>query len=122
MWLLIDADRDHRTGWEGYDYIVNRVAPGERTARLERSAGAGGGWKWEPAGEAPFRVEGADLHLAIPRAMLGIAPGRPVRLDFKWADGVLATGEIVSWLDAGDCAPDGRFNYRFEEREPAAGK
>jgi hypothetical protein len=28
MWLLIDIDQDRATGWEGYDFIVNRNCPG----------------------------------------------------------------------------------------------
>ncbi len=35
MLLLIDADRSRKTGWEGYDLIVNRKAPGvlEKSSR-----------------------------------------------------------------------------------------
>ena len=38
MWLLIDIDSDPRTGWEGYDFIVNHRIDGDRhhLAREER--------------------------------------------------------------------------------------
>ncbi|MHB8520128.1 MAG: hypothetical protein ACYDH9_05170 [Limisphaerales bacterium] len=112
MWLLIDVDRDHRTGWEGYDFIVNHSAHDTRQTRVERNAG---GWKWAAAGEIPMRAAGNELHLAIPRTLLGFEADQPIRLDFKWADDVPDNGDIVSWLDAGDTAPNGRFNYRFEQ-------
>lgn len=112
MWLLIDVDRDHRTGWEGYDFIVNHSTHDARKTRVERNAG---GWKWAAVGDIPMRAAGNELHLAIPRTMLGFGVDQPVRLDFKWADDVPDNGDIVSWLDAGDTAPNGRFNYRFEQ-------
>ncbi|NLX13388.1 MAG: hypothetical protein GXY44_07020 [Phycisphaerales bacterium] len=112
MWLLIDIDSDRRTGWEGYDFLVNRTRPGATTASLERHTD---GWGWETVGEVPIRIVGDALHLAIPRKMLGLSATKPFRLDFKWADNVPANGDIVSWLDAGDLAPNGRFNYRFDE-------
>ncbi len=112
MWLLIDSDGDHRTGWEGYDFLVNRTRSGAATASLERNAG---GWHWEPVGEVSMQMNGDALHLAIPRKMLGLSETKPLRFDFKWADNVPANADIVSWLNAGDTAPGGRFNYRFDE-------
>ena len=29
MMLLIDADRNHRTGWNGYDFLINRTMRGK---------------------------------------------------------------------------------------------
>ncbi len=113
MALYLDTDRDHRTGWEGYDFVLNRrPATGDR-ATLERSLG---GQRWERVSEVPLRVAGEELWLEVPRTALGLEASRgPLRFDFKWADNVPDNGDIVSWLDAGDCAPNGRFNYRFEE-------
>ena len=59
-------------------------------------------------------VSSNELHLAIPRAALGLDPaGQSLSFDFKWADNVPAGASMVDWLEAGDCAPNGRFNYRF---------
>jgi hypothetical protein len=113
MALYLDTDRDHRTGWEGYDFVVNRRPATRDRATLERSLG---GQRWERVSEIPLRVAGDELWLEVPRAALGLDAARgPLRFDFKWADNVPDSGDIVSWLDAGDCAPNGRFNYRFEE-------
>ncbi|HZL33773.1 MAG TPA: hypothetical protein VFC78_00600 [Tepidisphaeraceae bacterium] len=109
MNLLIDADRNHATGWEGYDFLINRARPGEGTCGIERNAG---GWKWENAGAAHYAVRGNEMHLAVPRSALGLGAGVP-RFDFKWADNVPPTGNIADFIDKGDVAPNGRFNYRF---------
>lgn len=113
MALYLDVDRNHRTGWEGYDFVVNRVAPSGERAVLERHVG---GLRWQRVAEVRQRFAGDTLLLEIPRADLGLrSENGPLRFDFKWADNVPDNGDIVSWLDAGDCAPNGRFNYRFEE-------
>ncbi len=111
MTLFIDADRDRATGWEGYDFVVNRTVKDPATAVLERNAG---GWSWTPAGEAPMAAAGSELHLAIPRAALGLEKG-PLRFDFKWADNVPYSGDISEFITTGDVAPNGRFNYRYQE-------
>jgi len=110
MWLLLDVDGSAATGWHGYDVVVNRSAPEGGWATVERHAG--GGWNWEMAGRVPVRWEGAQLHLELPRRLVGPAGGAGAFFDFKWVDHVPEGGDMVSWLDAGDCAPNGRFNYR----------
>ena len=112
MMLLIDADQNHRTGWEGYDFVVNRQVRDGATTTLERHTGPG--WAWQRVAEVKMLVSSNELHLAIPRAALGLDPaGQSLSFDFKWADNVPAGASMVDWLEAGDCAPNGRFNYRF---------
>ena len=43
MWLLIDADQNPATGWEGFDYIINRTIENGKTW-LEKNEG---GWHWK---------------------------------------------------------------------------
>lgn len=120
MWLLINIDADHQTGWEGYNFLLNRTVPDQGRSLLEESAG---GWDWRPVGEVRFRVEKNEMHVAVPRSLLRNAadPERPLRLDFKWVDNVQREGDILEFLQNGDAAPNGRFNYRYAE-ELAKGK
>jgi hypothetical protein len=111
MMLFIDADHDPRTGWLGYDAVVNRLAPGATRATLERSAGAG--YSWAPAADIAYHLAGNELVLDIPRAALGLPDG-PVTLDFKWADNIMETGEASDFTLNGDAAPNDRFNYRAQ--------
>ena len=98
MLLLIDADQDASTGWNGYDFVVNKV-PGKLMAY-----GPGG---WSPVAEVDYVVSGNQLELSIPLTLLG---GRTA-FDFKWADhcGPLEDPMFLQ----GDAAPNRRFNYRF---------
>jgi len=114
MLLFLEVDGNPATGWCGYDLVINRSLTqrdGRWIGSCERSAS---GWNWRPVGEAAFTVDGCDLQLALPRSLLASPPG-PLRLDFKWADGIPATGDALHFMDHGDAAPNGRFNYRFSE-------
>lgn len=110
MRLYIDIDRDHETGWEGYDFVVNRISPDGKRAVVERS---NGGWEWSRAGEAQLRVENDRMELRIPRAVLGLQRGADFELEFKWADNTQHDGDIADFWVSGDAAPAGRFNYLY---------
>ncbi len=113
MVLFLDVDRDHRTGWEGYDFMVSHAGRTNASGMVCRNTG---GWKWTPVVEVSGVMAGNDMHLAIPRVALGLEPAKgPLRFDFKWADNVPDSGNILDFIDNGDVAPNGRFNYRFSE-------
>jgi len=109
MLLLIDADRNPKTGWEGYDFIVNRTVDGTQTW-LEQNTG---GWNWKKVAKVALKVEGSELMLAIPRAALGLPAGEAITFDFKWWDNPQKPGDIMDTYLSGDAAPDGRFNFRY---------
>jgi hypothetical protein len=109
MWLLIDADQNAKTGWEGYDFILNRTMDGQETW-LEKNTG---GWKWAKVAKVAFVRQGNELMLAVPRNALGLPEGDAVALDFKWWDNTQKPGDIMDAYLSGDAAPDGRFNYRY---------
>jgi len=109
MWLLIDGDQNAKTGWEGYDFILNRTMDGQ-TTWIEKSTG---GWKWEKLARIEVVTIGNKLMFAVPRQALGLPPGDAVQLDFKWWDNAQKPGDIMDTYLSGDVAPEGRFNYRF---------
>jgi hypothetical protein len=114
MWLLIDADQNAATGWQGYDFIVNRTLEAGGKTWLEKNEG---GWRWRKVAPLDYRLEGNELHLAIPRAALGLAPAETLlSLDFKWADNVQSPGDVMDFYTSGDVAPEGRFMYRYVGR------
>ena len=113
MWLLIDADQNPQTGWEGYDFLLNRTPDGKGTW-LEKNVG---GWTWERVARVSLVVEGNELMLTVPRAVLGLPDGDAARFDFKWWDNSQKPGEIMDTYLSGDVAPDGRFNFRYLCRE-----
>jgi hypothetical protein len=116
MWLLIDRDQNPKTGWEGYDYLVNHTLGPDGKTWLEKNDG---GWHWSKVALLNLHRKGNELAIAIPRAALGLPEGNArVALDFKWADNLQHPGHIMDFYLSGDVAPEGRFNYRFEARPP----
>jgi hypothetical protein len=111
MLLFLDTKGDHRAGWAGYNFVVNRTVRDASTTELEESLG---GWRWRRKADVRYRVEGNELALAIRRADLGLDEGdRPVQFDFKWADNTQKPGAVDEFTVNGDSAPNGRFNYRY---------
>ncbi len=109
MLLFIDADQNPRTGWMGYDFVVNRGGVTDKTTTI--SANIGGGYAWGKPRTIPLRAAGRELELAIPRRILGLSKGA-TRFDFKWADNIPARPDIMDFYSEGDVAPNSRFNYR----------
>lgn len=78
MRLFIDADCNHATGWEGYDFVVNRTPPTPRTAILERHTAA------TPLSSASCDPSPATTH--------GSASGDPALVPLSNASGGFVTG------------------------------
>ena len=109
MLLFIDADQNPKTGWEGFDYLINAgVIDGKQTTVMKRE-----GDKWVRVAEIPYRVEGNRLLLAVPRSVLGLADR--LAFDFQWADNIQRLDDITALFLHGDTAPARRFRYRFQK-------
>ncbi len=107
MQLLIDTDRNPKTGWHGYDFVVNSrvLSPTRTTLKRLRD-----GKTWTVA----CRVEGNQLAVTVPRAQLGLIGTQTITFDFHWLDNVpIGQGDLADWWYVGESAPDGRFNYRY---------
>ena len=112
MRLFIDVDRDKSTGWNGYDFVVNRVSPSRSEAVLEKNAQQGS-WIWETAAKVKYSQKGKSLVIRIPRRDIGIADGAALDFEFKWNDNMQKEGDIMDFYVSGDTAPFGRFNYVY---------
>jgi hypothetical protein len=111
MLLFIDADQNARTGWMGYDYLVNLEVPSD----TETTVKAWNNSRWETVGTAAYRINGNGMEISIARAMLGEASSTPA-FDFHWADNILKLDDISEFSVNGDSAPNRRWNYRFAVR------
>jgi hypothetical protein len=110
MTLFIDADRNHATGWEGYDYLINHTVQDARTTVIESTKN---GWNWEPSGKAEYRVAGNKMMIRVARASVGLEAD-PLQFEFKWADNWQRDADINEFTVNGDAAPPGRFNYLYK--------
>jgi len=109
MLLFIDTDHDSKSGWLGYDFVLNRTNIRPDTTTLESATAHD--YTWRNATDIPYRLSGNQLELSIPRAALNITK-LPATLDFKWADNLQQTGDAADFTQNGDTAPNARFNYR----------
>jgi hypothetical protein len=109
MLLFVDADHDAKTGWLGYDVVINRSNVRPQTTTLERTVA--GKYEWNQPIDITYRMAGNQLELAIPHAALGLKT-LPATFDYKWADNIQQTGDASDFTLNGDAAPNDRFNYR----------
>jgi hypothetical protein len=118
MLLYIDADHNHDTGWEGYDYLVNSTVNSSSSTTLKVNTG---GYNWSLVTNVSYRVSGNKMEIKLPRANLGIAGTTDLMFDFKWADNIQTPGDIISYCISGDTAPNRRASYRFNTLAGAPG-
>jgi hypothetical protein len=111
--LWIDADRNHVTGWQGFDYQVEGViSNGKRILKKWN----GNGWT-TLSDRVLAKQQGMQMEMSIPKSSLGL--GTLPAFDFKWSDNVGSEGDAMAFVDHGDAAPDRRFKYRYQASEPA---
>ncbi len=109
MLLFLNTDQDKRTGWEGYNYVINMgVLDAARTTVKVNT----GGWAWREVGTARYRAAGNQMMLAVPRHVIGLAQGS-LAFDFHWVDNIRGLGKIEDFFLNGDGAPPRRFDYRY---------
>ncbi|MBQ2942176.1 MAG: hypothetical protein IJD97_08070 [Clostridia bacterium] len=102
MNLYIDSDRLHKTGWEGYDYVI----AGTKVYALSSD-----GTRNE-AGNAEYKITGSTIAVKVNRALINLSG--TLDFEFKWTDNVV-TKDILDFYSYGCVAPMGRFNYRYKE-------
>ena len=106
--ILIDADQNPKTGWMGYDYLINRERKTDGSTSLERIGQNG------PEGSPtliPCAFDNNMLELKIP--VLPEWQGKPLAFDFHASDNAPFDD---SYFTKGDHAPDRRFNFRFQSQ------
>lgn len=114
MLLLLNADCDFKTGWHGFDFLINKEFESDsRTAVM--------GWdkekkEWTKIGAADFRVVGNHLVVEVPLDLLGVSDDVKGGFYFKWADNPADLTDPISLCINGDTAPNRRFcyNYRWD--------
>lgn len=109
MLLLIDADHDPKTGWYGYDYLINQEIAGPHSTTLMSFAAATG--KWRKIASLDYSYQGNQLQIRVPRKLMGLAKSG-FTFDFHWCDNPKDLKDPISLCTDGDSAPNRRFNYR----------
>ncbi len=107
--LYLNTDRNYATGWEGYDYIVEKGAI---------SRFADGSYTKTNVATVNYTVSGNVMQLAVPRSLIGETG--VVDLELKWSDSVDASADYLNFYSDGSVAPYGKLNYLFTEIEQVA--
>lgn len=108
MNLYIDSDQYHYSGWEGYDYVLNRS---RKDGKVSVEKFVDNSWEFEAVGEAEYTLKGNTLVIKVKSSLVSL--DKRDNFDFKWADNSTTTGEVMEFMDLGDSAPNSRFNFRY---------
>lgn len=110
MNLYVDADNNPATGWEGFDYIINRSRT-DKTVSVEKFVD--GKWVFETAGEGEYTLGESSMTIKVAKTALGLTAGNAVSLSFKWADNADIRGDVMAFMELGDTAPNDRFVFAY---------
>ena len=110
MNLYVDADNDPATGWEGFDYIINRSRT-DKTVSVEKFVD--GKWVFETVGEGEYTLGESSMTIKVAKTTLGHTAGNAVSLSFKWADNADVKGDVMAFMELGDTAPNDRFVFAY---------
>lgn len=108
MNLFINSDCSGETGWNGFDFVINRRRVTGNTVSVCKFDNSSE-WNVTEIGTAFYALNGKTLQIRVEKSLIGFDK----TMDFKWADNSLPTHDVMEFLDMGDAAPNGRYTYRF---------
>lgn len=103
MQIYVNSDRNYATGWEGYDYLIEKgtvYALSKDFNKTETAKGA-------------YTVSGNVMQVKVPRSALGETG--TVDFEFKAADGINVSGNVLNFYVEGSSAPIGRFSFVYTD-------
>lgn len=107
MLLYIDSDKSKKTGWEGYDFIINLDVLSATKTTLKHYADG----RWDTVASCEYRVVGNEMEIAVPLKQLQLS--RQPNLYFHWADHIQKLNDINEFFVNGESAPERRYNYHY---------
>ena len=108
-WMNILISTGKNKGFEGYDFVINRHPKAEGKTSVERSSG---GYNWQAAGEADYRVYGNVIVYAVPLSSLGLT-AENCAIEFKVTDNITKPYDILDYYVSGESAPIGRLSFSY---------
>ena len=108
-WMSMLLDTGAKENWNGYKYATGLTGNTATTISLSEWNGS----SWEKVADIPYKIAGNQMEYAIPLAELGLTADA-VSFQFKFSDNMQGD-DALDWYVSGDCAPNGRFAYRYNE-------
>lgn len=109
MNLYLNTDGDVKTGWEGYDYVLNRDRD-SFVVTVEKFKD--NSFESEVVGGAYYYLNGSYMAIRLSKEIIGVE-GKLSEMIFKWADNSVYNGDPMAFMDLGDTAPDNRFGFAY---------
>lgn len=109
MNLYLNTDGDVKTGWEGYDYVLNRDRD-SFVVTVDRFKNDS--FETETVGCAYYCIDGEYMTVKLSKSLIG-AEGTVTDMIFKWADNSVDGGDPMEFMDLGDTAPDNRYGFVY---------
>lgn len=111
MNLLISVNGSSDSGWNGYQFLVNRSPKNDGRTSVEKLSASGSKIAYTDGGIAYITVNGQYMQYKIPKSVLGVTDN--YRIDFKVADNVTDMTSLADFYTTGDVCPAGRMNYAY---------
>ena len=108
MTLLLGTDGEGEK-FGDWQFIINRSPSASGKTSIEKSKG---GYSWESAGEAEYKVHGNVIVYSIPLSVLGVTADS-CHLKIKACDNLQHPEDFNDYYVSGDCAPIGRLSYSY---------
>ncbi len=120
MQLYVDIDSNVKTGWYGYDYIINYNRTTDlRTTVYKYNGTDNTTYDFVKTGDINYRVLDNHMMLEVPKAMVGASSSdNALNFQFKWVDSETAVTSMQAFYTEGDTAPLGRLNYIYQNYIP----
>ena len=115
MNLFLNTDGDAATGWDGYDYVLNRDRDSFVVSVEKLTVDEDGTVKTEVVGGAYYYLEGNSMVIRVAKDIIGLE-GLAEKLIFKWADNSVdldGLADPMGFMDLGDTAPDDRYGFLY---------
>lgn len=112
MLLYINTDCLKKTGWEGYDLLVNHNPINLSRTQIKRfEKGA-----WSKGDEISYSYANNEIEIAVPISYFNVIDNKLI-FSFKWVDNSQKLLDIREFFINGDSAPDRRFDYYFDNTQ-----
>jgi hypothetical protein len=105
--LLRTCDTTENT-FAGYNYIINRSPEDEGKTSIEQYSKN----SWTKTSTADYKIYGNTIVYSITLSSLGLTKDN-CYVQFKVADNVTNSDDIMDYYVSGDCAPVGRLSYSY---------
>jgi hypothetical protein len=109
MNLFIGTGAPSLQGWEGYNYVINRIPNVDGTTSIEKLDSTGNG---KMVGAAEYLLSNNIAQYRISKSALSIADSS-FKFYFKVADGVQNEKDIMDYYVSGKSVPLGRLSFSY---------